>query len=292
MKNVILMTGVILTASGSSMAAPIIRSGSAADAAGLLAIVDAHRTDLGNPNNGVGGGPFLAGRREINWDAAALDPFAFPNNMPNNFFNRVAQPGAAGSPRGAEFSTPDGDGFYVSFRDAGGNAANPNNRFGDINPQYNSIFKTFSQQRLFAVDGGVVTDVHFFVPSDPTVAATVNGFGAVFSDVDSDASTLIEYFDLSNNLLYSQNVTPRDEGLSFLGVTFDAGERVARVRITSGNAALDAANNDGALSDAFGTIDVVAMDDFFYGEPIAVPAPASFAMLGVAGAVALRRRRR
>lgn len=41
-----------------------------------------------------------------------------------------------------------------------------------------------------------------------------------------------------------------------------AGERIARVAITSGNARLAAGNADGV-----GGIDVVAMDDFIYGEP-------------------------
>jgi hypothetical protein len=54
-------------------------------------------------------------------------------------------------------------------------------------------------------------------------------------------------------------------------VSFDNGEIVGRVRIISGNAALG--------PDETGTIDLVAMDDFIYGEPVAVEgltiAPAS-----------------
>ena len=53
-----------------------------------------------------------------------------------------------------------------------------------------------------------------------------------------------------------------DNGLSFVGISFNAGERVARVVIESGNAALSATNNDGVDG-----VDVVAMDDFIYGEP-------------------------
>src|SRR5262249_47356306 len=48
-------------------------------------------------------------------------------------------------------------------------------------------------------------------------------------------------------------------GLSFLGVSFDAGERVARVRITAGNTPLGPPEGGG--------IDVVVMDDFIYSEP-------------------------
>lgn len=287
--NRITLNAVFLVAASaaSAHAAPLVRGGAGADAAGIQAIVDQFRADMGGVNNGVGGGPFAGGRREINWDAPALDAFAFPNNMPNDFFNRT--PG--GSPRGAEFTTPDGEGFYVSFRDAGGNAANPNNRFGDINPQYNTIFQAFSQQRLFAVDGGITTDVHFFVPSSPDTAAFVRGFGAVFADVDSATDTSIEFYGLNNELLFAQAVAPANNGLSFLGVSFDAGEQVGRVRIRTGNASLSALNNDGFFDD-LGLVDVVAMDDFFYSEPQAVPTPTALALGVIAVAASGRRRRR
>jgi len=52
------------------------------------------------------------------------------------------------------------------------------------------------------------------------------------------------------------------------------------VRITSGNAALSAGVLDG------GAIDLVVMDDFIYGEPIAVPEPGTWALLCL-GALAL-----
>lgn len=275
----------VVTAAGVASAAPVIRSNGGIDAAAILGMVDQFRADLGAPNNGVGGGPFATGRREINWDANALDPFASPNLMPVNFFNRVPPP--AGSPRGAEFSTP-GTGFLVSQRTEIGGPSNI--RFGDINPAYTSLFQTFSSQRLFAAKDSTVTDVTFFVPSSPGTAATVSGFGAVFADVDLDSSSKIDYYDLNNDLLLSQSVTNFGGGLSFLGASFDNGERVARVRITAGNFALGANTNDGFFKDT-GFQDLVAMDDFFYGEPQAVPAPGA-GLLAVVGGVMLRRRRR
>ena len=96
-----------------------------------------------------------------------------------------------------------------------------------------------------------------------SVAATVDGFGAVFTDVNSDNSTSIDYFDVNGALLFSQNVLPGPTNrgsLSFLGVGFDAGERVFQVRITSGNRILSTPAND-----------TVVMDDFIYGEPQALP---------------------
>jgi hypothetical protein len=64
--------------------------------------------------------------------------------------------------------------------------------------------------------------------------------------------------------------------LSFLGVIFTS-ERVARVRITSGNTA------PGPTDD--GSVEVAAMDDFFYREPRAVPEPAGLTLLGVGALV-------
>jgi hypothetical protein len=60
-----------------------------------------------------------------------------------------------------------------------------------------------------------------------------------------------------SNLVPSANT-----GLSFQGVSFNAGERIARVVIVLGNAPLKSGNVDNS-----GTVDVVAMDDFIYGEP-------------------------
>jgi hypothetical protein len=56
-------------------------------------------------------------------------------------------------------------------------------------------------------------------------------------------------------------------GLSFVGVAFDAAI-VAKVVITSGQAAIDAGLED--LTDG-GNRDLVVTDDFIYGEPQALP---------------------
>ena len=80
--------------------------------------------------------------------------------------------------------------------------------------------------------------------------------------------------------------TVADGSLSFLGVSFNAGEQVGRVRITSGNAALGAAIND----NPGGGIDVVAMDDFIYSEPVPEPSALILCAFGFAGCL-LRRKR-
>lgn len=223
--------------------AAVSRAGTGADTAALTPIFDQFRTDLGGVNNG-GGPAALTGRREINWDGIP-DGIAAPNFMPGNQF--------AG--RGALFATP-GTNFQVSA-----DSANPTLtpvRFDNLNATYSAIFKTFSAERLFTALGSNITDVTFVVPATAT-PATVTGFGAVFTDVDSASSTTLEFFDQAGASLGTFPVPALNAGLSFLGVSFNAGERVARVRITSGNVA-PGPNDDG-------TNDIVVMDDFVYGEP-------------------------
>jgi uncharacterized protein (TIGR03382 family) len=276
------VAAVMLLIAGSASAEPIVRSGTAADAAGLTSLVNQFRVDISNGGifNPPGAEPPAPGigRREINWDAPALDAFASPGLMPNDFFNRVSK-------RGALFST-DGDGVAVSRRNAGGDLSDPSLRFGDLNAQYNSEFAVFSQQRLFAVRGSTVMETTFFIPTVPSARATVNGFGAVFCDVDLDSSTRLEFFDVSGGLIFSQNVSNRDKGLSFLGASFSDGTQIAKVRLTVGNALLG--ETDGFFDDGFH--DVVVMDDFFYGEP--VPTPGVLAVGGLMAAAGVSRRRR
>lgn len=258
-----------------SLGAAVTFSSTAANAANMAAGVDAFRTAVGGPINSPATGPFTTGRREINWDAVGLDGITSPNLMPGDFFNNNSR-------RGIAFTTP-GDGFLISQRAAQIGPAGV--RFGDIDPSYPAEFQAFSPERLFAAKNSTVTDVLFFVPSSPTTPATVSSFGAVFSDVDLDGTTKIEYFDLGGALLHVAFASAQDKGLTFIGATFNGGERIARVRITSGNGFMAAGVHDSSDND------IVVMDDFIYGEPIAVPAPGMAGLLGGAGVVALRRRR-
>jgi hypothetical protein len=220
----------------------------------IQATVDAFRAFLGT-NNGVGGS-FPDGRREINWDAVP-DSFAAPNLLPADFFN-------VNSPRGVVFFTT-GTGFQVSA-----NSVNPTNTpvlFGDIHPVLPHLFSTFSPERLFTALGSNITEILFFVPGTAR-GARVDGFGAVFTDVNNDDSTKIEYFDVNGRLLFSRNVLPGPThrgSLSFLGIGFATPE-VFLVRITSGNRILKVPNR-GHEPLSKKRSDVVVMDDFIYGEP-------------------------
>jgi hypothetical protein len=104
--------------------------------------------------------------------------------------------------------------------------------------------------------------------------------------VDIFGATSLEFFE-GNRSLGVFNAPAQNNGLSFLGVSFNAGERVTAVRIIAGNVPMDAGVIDGA------GIDVVAMDDFMYSEPLAiVPEPGTFLLiiLGIGKLAALRSR--
>ena len=106
---------------------------------------------------------------------------------------------------------------------------------------------------------------------------------SLFADVDLANTTSLQFFDTNNISLGTFFVPTSNTGLSFLGIQFNAGERVGRVRITTGNAALG--GNDSS------TNDMVVMDDFIYAEPAAVPEPATWTiMMFGAGILALMRR--
>jgi hypothetical protein len=254
-KCVLLASTMLLWPLAQVYGAAITFSASGANPAGIQTTVDAYRTALGTLNANVAGS-FGAGRREINWDGVP-DALSAPNLLPANFFN-------VNSPRGVVFSTS-GTGFEVSA-----NAAVGPIEFDNINVTYSAAFQTFSPQRLFTALGSNITDVNFFVPGTTTASFTT-GFGAVFTDVDLANSTSIQFFDVNNNSLGTFFAQTANNGLSFLGVQFNAGERVGRVRITSGSGALGPNESP--------TFDVVAMDDFIYGEPANVPEPGTWALL-------------
>lgn len=248
---------LVLALTVNNYAAPVVRQGTGANTAALQAIVDQFRTDLGGANNGVGGA-FTSGRREINWDGVP-DNFSEPNNFPPNFFN-------VNSPRGVILNAiEDATGaalnqFAVSSTTASGVPV----RFGNLNANYSAILQTFSAQRLFIARNTHILEVTFFIPGTK-IPATVNGFGVVFADVDSATGgnrSLIRVYGADGTQLSAASAGVLDNGLSFVGISFNAGERIARVVIESGNAALSATNNDGVNG-----VDIVAMDDFIYGEP-------------------------
>ena len=269
-----LLGGVLVSIPVAARAAVVVRSAGGPDPASITAARDQFRLDLGGGTVPGANGSFGGVRREINWDGVP-DSLSSPNTLPNDFFN-------VNSPRGAIFVPNDpGDSFQVSADDS--NPTGTPVEFGEIDPSYPGIFQTFSPQRLFATRGDTNMQVLFRVPGT-TTPATVKGFGAVFTDVDLNAT--IEFFDSANNSLGAFAAPAANNGLSFLGVSFNAGERVAKVQIVSGNTVPNPGNLDG------GTVDIVVMDDFIYAEPQGVPEPATFVLgaLGLAAFLLARRK--
>src|SRR5947208_11851574 len=231
LRLIILVAGFIVVTSSRSDAVSTTFSAAGPNAASIQATVDAFRAALGAVNNGNNAGPLPSGRREINWDGgtatdgtAAVTPFTVFQNI-----------------RGATFTTP-GTGLTQTPITGGTVDIIPGNglqgSLAGINPAYATTFVTFSPFRLLTPIGSNITDGTFSLPgTNGAVAATLSGFGAVFTDVDLANTTSIQYFDASNASLGTFFVPPGVPGaasstmLSFLGLTFST-ERLARAQIT------------------------------------------------------------
>lgn len=244
---VVLVLSFLVSACGGSSEPQTVTA-----AGDITSAVEEYRALLGENNGGDPGTKGPNGYREINWDSLP-DELSAPNFYAPDFFNAPEAPRA----RGIILNTP-GEGLMVSA-----NADNPAGtlpRFGNINPQYPEIFKTFSEEKLFSPIGSNLVVLTFFVPGSNTPAA-VRGFGAVYTDVDTN-HTAFEYFDKDGNSLGQFETPIADSGLSFLGVVFDK-PIVFRVEVKYGTGALGP--DDGA-----GDTDVAVMDNFIFGEPQAI----------------------
>jgi hypothetical protein len=253
--------------------AAIVVTAAAPGAAGLDSVVNEFRTlvSAGGTNNGVGGGVFPNGRREVAWDVASLDPFQVPASMPGNFFNDY-------SLRGLELSTSGS--LKVSGRAASGSA---DVVFSTLNPEAAAALQAFSPERLLAVYGEKTVEATFFLPSSPGSRSYVRGFGAVFTDVNVFGASRLEAFGRSGQLLASVDVPVAAGGLSFAGIFIDDGEWIDHVRLTVGQTGID---------DTTSGLDVVALDDFIYAEPRLVPEPGAMGLVGVGACLLMVRRRR
>jgi hypothetical protein len=250
----VLVVGLGAVFAESASAVPIVYSATGSNAASIQPLVDAFRATLGGPDNGNTAGSQPTGRREINWDGGAPDAFSNPMTT---FVDH-----------GAALTTMFGGAFLISFTE-----------FSEINPSYPGIFTAFSSPGLIAPLASTLLDVFFVVPGTTDLALT-RGFGAVFADVDLAATTRLSFFDTADHSLGTYYASPFNSGLSFLGVYFtDLLPMISRVRIDVGNIALGA--NDG------GNGDVVALDNFIFGEPGGagtpqpVPEPGTLPLLGV-----------
>jgi hypothetical protein len=215
--------------------------------------VNEFRQLLGNPLNTTPGA--VGGRREINWDGV---PDSLMNKpLPFRFFNpEGTDPALAPRQRGLTYAptpAPGGGGtFMVS-----------NNNFSPINDKAAGEFAAFSGNKTFSNTTSLVWEID---PEPPGIAApgTVKGFGIVFSDVDKDSSTFLEFFNETKSL--GKFFVPKHDNttsFSFLGVYFKK-EKVTSIRV--GHEGFLSANEQDISQG--GTKDLVVLDDFLYDEPV------------------------
>ena len=191
------------------------------------------------------------GHREVNWDA--LPQEVLGKALPLDFFNTVGSNVPASRQRGLVYGVEGGGEFRVS-------ASN----FADVNSLAATQFSAFSGERTFANISSNLWTGAFRVAGQPTIA-TVKGVGLVFSDVDKDNSTFIEFFNDSESL--GKFFVPQhnsQSSFSFLGVYF-SNKRVTNFRVGHEGKLADGGKD---ISDG-GTNDLVIMDDLFYDEPVA-----------------------
>ncbi len=239
------MLTMVVLAACNSLSSPIISAPrfttyqAEGDSATVAASLNSFRAALGGILNAPNSAPTDSGRREINWDGV---PAAVTNvdTFPLAFFN-------VNSKRGVLMSTP-GTGLRVDSTDFG----------------VPTQFHAFSPKKLFAAVGSDQVAVDFKLAGTNTNGLST-GFGVVFSDVDIAGSTAVALYDSKGALIANLAAPAKSSAdeFSFIGAVF-ATPIIARVVITSGNAALNAPVTDVS---AGGTKDLVAMDDFVYGEP-------------------------
>jgi hypothetical protein len=260
-RNVLLSVFALLLIAASTFAAPIVRQSAGSSPAAMSAGVDLFRLDLGGADNGAGGS-YTTGRREIDWeDAPEYEQNNSNSYIPINFYAN----------RGVILNSPCSIGTNSIIASKSSPAAQM--RFGNIQPTHASSFKAFSGQKIASSYGsGVdcnIIDITFVIPGT-NVPATVNGFGAVFTDVDILGDGNMLFFDAAGNRIGGNILAQSsNNGLSFQGVSYNTGEKIARVRIYLGNHHLSYA--DGAMVSGSGSpVDAVALDDIIYGEPRAI----------------------
>ena len=198
------------------------------------------RQDLGGNYNGVGGS-YTSGYREITWEDAPDSV----GNLPEQFYNKT-------SPRGVVISPAVSDTQAIMV------SADPGSSYY-LFQNFHPGFMAYSGERIMGTKYLSHIEITFRIPGTD-IPASVTGFGAVFSDVDSTGTAWISMYDENGKLVGTLAPESQDYGLSFVGRTFTNGTRISRVHISVGNWGLYF-NGDGM------TQDKVALDNVIYGEP-------------------------
>jgi hypothetical protein len=211
----------------------------------INARLDEFRQLLGSQLNTTPGA--TGGRREINWDGVPDD--LLNKKLPGDFFNPVGDQAPAANQRGLVYSGTSN--FQVS-----------KTSFAEVNAAVAAELTSFSGNKIFANTSSKLWDVEFQVAGQ-ALAASVKGFGIVFSDVDLAQSTSLEFFNDQRSLGKFFAPAKNGSNFSFLGVYFK-NEKVTRIRV-SHDGPLDLGQDDVSNN---GQADLVAMDNFLYNEPV------------------------
>ncbi len=209
--------------------------------------VSAFKNMLGPLNTTPG---VTGGHREINWDGVPDSLLDKP--LPEDFFNQTSANASAATQKGLNYSPGT---FVVS-----------DNGFSSVNSNASSEFSSFSGDNAFANTTASKWDVKFQT-AGTTESASVQSFGLVFSDVDEDNSTSLEFFNDERSLgKYFVPAHDANSSFSFFGINFNNGERITKVTV----------EHAGFLSEGIADIsqgglkDLIVLDDFIYSEPVAL----------------------
>jgi hypothetical protein len=124
--------------------------------------------------------------------------------LPNDLFNPTTASAVSSLQRGLVYSAKGS--FMVS-----------SNGFAAINNASASQFSAFSGNRVFANTSAAFWDVKF-QKAGTTLSASVQSFGLVFSDVDEDNSTSLEFFNENKSLgKYFVKAHNANSSFSFFG---------------------------------------------------------------------------
>jgi len=247
MKNIFVAIAVILILTSCEKGEsnePIIIKGSGE----INDEIDAFRNLLGDPLNNTTG--VTGGRREIDWDGVPDDLMG--QALPNDFFNPVGPGAVVSRQRGLA---------YVS----GGEFRVSNTGFSDLNDSGADQLIPFSGDKVFANISSIDWEIEFEEPGQH-IGASVRGFGAVFTDVDKESSVFLEFFNGTKKL--AKIFVPKKNDSSphsFLGIYFSNGDVITRIRVHHGGRLIE---NEKDITDG-GSADLIALDNFFYDEPIA-----------------------
>jgi hypothetical protein len=191
----------------------------------------------------------IGGRREINWDGVPDSLIGKP--LPDNFLNNTAPGAPASQQRGLVY---DSEGVFQVSK----------NNFSEVNANAANQFAPFSGNNVFTNTSANLWDVGFEIPGQEQ-PATVSGFGIVFTDVDLENNTSVEFF--SGNKSVGKFFAPKHDAVSkhsFLGVYFKK-LRITGVKVQHGNGLLVSGEKD--ITNGGGK-DLVILDDFLYDEPV------------------------